>query len=228
MLIIFIGGFVQTSIGFGLAVVSAPALFQLSPDYIPGPICFASLTIGIFNTIKHRRNIAIGELKIAIVARVPGAILGGILLLYASVAHLSLWLGILVLLAVAISLLPFHLEPTPRRMAIAGALSGFMATSSGIGGPPMALLLQHQEASSLRANLAAFFLFSAIISIIVLICFGQFTLHQLLISLPLIPAILAGHYCALATMDYISKKWLRICALSLCLISGLMAIHQGL
>ena len=228
MLIIFIGAFVQSAIGFGLAVVAAPVLFQISPEYIPGPICVASFTIALLNALKHRQSIEIGGLKVAIIARIPGSILGGILLLFASTSHLSLWLGILVLVAVAISLLPFRIEPTPKRMAVAGALSGFMATSSGIGGPPMALLLQHQEANALRGNLAAFFLFSSVISVIVLICIGRFTLHHFLISLPLLPATWAGYLCASMTMKYISKKWLRLGALSLCLISGVIAIHQGL
>ena len=41
-------------------------------------------------------------------------------------------------------------EPTPTRMVVAGFFSGFFGTSSSIGGPPMALLLQHQEANQLR------------------------------------------------------------------------------
>jgi uncharacterized membrane protein YfcA len=228
MAIIFIGSFVQSAIGFGLAVVAAPVLFQVSPEYIPGPICVASFLIASLNAIKHRENIAIGGLKIAVIARIPGSILGGVLLLYVSTAHLSLWLGILVLTALAISLLPFRIEPTPKRMAIAGALSGFMATSSGIGGPPMALLLQHQEANALRGNLSAFFMFSSVISIVVLICVGHFTLHHLLISLPLLPATWAGYRCALFSMKYIPKEWIRIVALLLCLLSGVTAIYQSI
>jgi len=228
MVIIFIGAFVQTAIGFGLAVVAAPLLFIVYPDYVPGPIFISSLIISLLNALKFRENIEIGGLKIAVIARIPGSILGGILLLYASTAHLSLWLGVLVLLALAISLLPFRIEPTPTRMACAGALSGFMGTSSGIGGPPMALLLQHQEANTLRGNLSAFFLCSAIISIIVLIFIGHFTLHHLLISLPLLPATWAGYRFALFSMKYIAKEWIRYSALLLCFISGLSAIYQGL
>ncbi|WP_435237503.1 sulfite exporter TauE/SafE family protein [Psychromonas sp. PT13] len=228
MAIIFLGAFVQTTIGFGLAVIAAPLLFLINPNYVPGPIFIASLIISILNTLKYRENIEIGGLKIAVIARIPGSILGGILLLYASSTHLSLWLGLLVLLALAISLLPFRIEPTQNRMAFAGALSGFMGTSSGIGGPPMALLLQHQEANALRGNLSAFFLFSAIISIIVLICIGHFTLHHLFISIPLLPATWAGYRFALFSMQYISKEWIRYSALLLCFVSGMSAIYQGL
>ena len=228
MTVIFVGSFVQSSIGFGLAIVAAPILFQVSPEYVPGPISVAGLLLASLNALKHKENITIGGLKVAVIGRIPGSILGGMLLLYVSVNTLSLWLGVLVLIALAISLLPFRIEPTPIRMAIAGILSGFMGTSSGIGGPPMALLLQHQEANSLRGNLSAFFMCSSLISIAVLICVGYFTLHHLLISLPLLPAAWAGYRCALLCMKYISKEWIRIAALTLCLVSGISAIYQGI
>lgn len=228
MAIIFAGSFVQTSIGFGLAIVAAPILFQVSSDYIPGPITMAGFLLSSLNAFKHKDKIAIGNLKTAILGRIPGSILGGMLLLYVSVNTLSLWLGIFVLVALSISLLPFRIEPTPRRMAIAGLLSGFMGTSSGIGGPPMALLLQHQEANALRGNLSAFFMCSSIISIVVLIFIGHFTLHHLFISLPLLPATWAGYRCALFSMRYISTRWIRIAALILCLLSAITAIYHGI
>ncbi|MCC4819936.1 sulfite exporter TauE/SafE family protein, partial [Vibrio lentus] len=90
----------------------------------------------------------------------------GALLVMVSTSVLSLWLGLLVVFAVIVSLLPFRLEPTPIKMGIAGFFSGFFGTSSGIGGPPMALLLQHQDANQLRGNLSAFFVFSSIISLV--------------------------------------------------------------
>ena len=48
------------------------------------------------------------------------------------------------------------LRPTAPAMFSAGFLSGFMGTSSSIGGPPMALVLQHEENDFIRANMAAF------------------------------------------------------------------------
>ena len=111
--LIFLGSFVQTAIGFGLAIVAAPLLFQLSPDYVPAPICLVALFISILNALKHRANVSIGGLKMALIGRVPGSIAGGMLLLVVSTDVLSLWLGFLVLFAVMVSMLPFRIEPTP-------------------------------------------------------------------------------------------------------------------
>ncbi|WED23295.1 sulfite exporter TauE/SafE family protein [Vibrio sp. JC009] len=228
MAVIFAGSFVQSAIGFGLAIVAAPILFQISPEYVPAPICVVGFFVSVLNTLKYRQNISVGGLKAALIWRVPGSILGGGLISLVSASVLSLWLGILVLISLGISLLPFKLEPTPKRMAFAGLLSGFMGTSSGIGGPPMALLLQHQEANTLRANLSAFFLFSSVISIVVLVVMGHFTLHQLYISLPLLPSTWLGYKAARACVDKLSKEWIRRFALTLCLISGSSAIIDGL
>lgn len=225
--LIFLGSFVQTAIGFGLAIVAAPLLFQLSPDYVPAPICLVALFISILNALKHRANVSIGGLKMALIGRVPGSIAGGMLLLVVSTDVLSLWLGFLVLFAVMVSMLPFRIEPTPIRMGIAGFFSGFFGTSSSIGGPPMALLLQHQDANQLRGNLSAFFVFSSLISLIVQIPIGFFTLHHVFITIPLIPASWLGYKLAIMTTQSLPKEKIRTGALILCLVSGLTAIWQG-
>ncbi len=158
MTLIFVGSFVQSSIGFGLAIVTAPPiLFQISPDYVPAPITVVALFLSLINASHHRATISLDGLWMAFLGRVPGSIAGAFLLYWVDASQLSLWLGVLVILAVAVSLLPFRIQPNPKRMMVAGFFSGFFGTSSGIGGPPMALLLQHQEGNLIRANLSAFF-----------------------------------------------------------------------
>ncbi|ASG08795.1 MULTISPECIES: sulfite exporter TauE/SafE family protein [Vibrio] len=228
MFLIFLGSFVQTAIGFGLAIVAAPLLFLISADYVPAPICIVALFISILNALKHRSNIELGGLKMALIGRVPGSIAGGILLVLVSTDVLALWLGLLVLFAVAVSLLPYRIEPTPIKMGIAGFFSGFFGTSSAIGGPPMALILQHQEANQLRGNLSAFFVFSSIISLSIQIPAGFLTLHHLWITIPLIPSAWLGYKLAMMTTQSLPKDNIRFAALLLCTISGVTAVWHGL
>lgn len=228
MAIIFLGSFVQSAIGFGLAVVAAPLLFLVSPEYVPAPIVMVALFNSLFNAYKYRNNIALGGLKMAIYGRIPGSIMGGVLLLYVSSSALSLWLGVMVLLAVLVSFLPVRFEPTPNRMAIAGVFSGFMGTSSSIGGPPMALILQHQDAASLRGNLAAFFVFSSIISLVVQYFIGYLHWDLFIKTLPLLPMGWLGYVVAQIVVKHVSKEWIRISTLVICLVSALTAIIRGL
>ncbi|MCD9514988.1 sulfite exporter TauE/SafE family protein [Photobacterium carnosum] len=228
MIMIFLGSFVQTAIGFGLAIVSAPILIIIAPQYVPAPICLVALFISLLNSLKHRNSIELGGLKMAILGRIPGSIAGATLLVFVSTQSLSLWVGLLVLLAVFISIMPFRIEPTPKRMVIAGFFSGLFGTSSAIGGPPMAILLQHQEANQLRGNLSAFFVFSSIISLITLIPVGFLNIDKLWLTLPLLPAAWAGYWLALKTTQSLPKQTIRYGALTLCFICGFIAIYKSL
>lgn len=228
MLLVFIGAFVQSATGFGLAVVASPLLILLAPEYIPGPIIIVGLFLALINAFKYRSTISIGGLKHAIIGRIPGTVAGGALLYYIDIGQLSLLLGIIVLLAVLISLLPIKLHPTPKRLMFAGFLSGFFGTSSGIGGPPMALLLQHQQAQFIRANLAAFFVVSCVMSLLIQIPIGYMSLAHLYLSLPLLPASYLGYFVAMRFVDRLSQDLVRKASLVLCFAAGLGAVYSGL
>lgn len=223
-LIIFLGSFVQSSIGFGLAVIAAPLLFLIDPMYVPAPITIAALFISILNTRRFRKSLSLQGLKMAVIGRVPGSIAGGLLLVWVDAKALSLWLGISVLLGVAVSLLPYQINPTPSRLLGAGFLSGFMGTSSSIGGPPLALLLQHQEANFMRANLSAFFVVSCLMSLAIQVPVGYLNLQHWLLSLPLIPSAIAGYFLAGYWVNRINKVFIRWFSLLLCALAGTSAV----
>lgn len=228
MFLIFIGSFVQSAIGFGLAIVTAPLLFLISPDYVPAPIVMVGLFLSIINAYKHKANVSFRGLGYAFLGRIPGSVMGGVLLYYVDAKLLSLWIGVVVLLAVAISLLPLRIEPNNSRMTIAGFFSGLFGTSSGIGGPPMALLLQHQEANLIRANLSAFFVVSSVISLAVQVPAGHMSLNHLSLTLPLLPASVMGYLIAMKVVDKIDKSTIRKVSLVMCSVSGIAAIGLGM
>ena len=43
--VVMIGAFVQTAIGFGLAVIAAPILYFIHPYYVPAPITTCALVL---------------------------------------------------------------------------------------------------------------------------------------------------------------------------------------
>jgi uncharacterized membrane protein YfcA len=203
-------------------------LTYLSPEYIPGPILLVGLFLALINIRKYRTSISIGGLKYAIIGRILGTLAGAALLYYIDVAQLSLFLGVVVLMAVVVSLLPFKLHPTPNRLMFAGFLSGFFGTSSGIGGPPMALLLQHQQAHLIRANLAAFFVASCTMSLLIQIPIGYMSMAHVYLSLPLLPASYLGYRVAILFVDRLSQQMVRRMSLVLCSVAGVGAVYSGL
>ena len=191
--VIFVGSYVQSSIGFGLAIIAAPVLFFIDPVYVPAPITISAFTLSLANAAKHWHSISFEGLKFAIIGRIPGTIAGGLLLFWIGQEQLALWLGISVIVAVLLSFSNVVLKPTPSALLSAGFLSGFMGTSTSIGGPPMALLYQHEENDFIRANMAAFFCVSCLMSLIMLAIVGEFGMEHVLTSLPLMPATLLGY-----------------------------------
>jgi uncharacterized membrane protein YfcA len=223
-LIVMLGAFVQTAIGFGLAVVAAPILYFIDPYYVPAPITVCALVLSLCNVYSHRGHVSFKGLGNAVIGRIPGSILGAALLLWIDKDWLALWIGLSVLVAVAVSMSSLRWQPTPGRMMFAGFMSGFMGTSSSIGGPPMALLWQHQEVNLIRANLAAFFVVSCLMSLLVLAPIGQFGSRQIMLSLPLLPATLLGFVLAQRSMKRIPHRQLRSGSLLLCSIAGVAAV----
>ena len=223
-LVILVGSYVQSSIGFGLAIIAAPVLFFVDPLFVPAPITVSALTLSLANARRHRHAISFRGLQFALLGRIPGTIAGGLLLLWIDQRELALWLGLTVLAAVALSLRKIAIEPRPGAMFSAGFLSGFMGTSSSIGGPPMALVMQHQASDFIRANLAAFFVASCIMSLLMLSAVGRFGMPEIVRSLPLLPATLVGYWLAMRTLHLITPENLRRFSLLLCAVAGASAV----
>ncbi|MBJ53746.1 MAG: permease [Gammaproteobacteria bacterium] len=226
--LVFVGAYVQTAVGFGLAVIAAPVLFFVNPAYVPAPVTVCALVLSLINAWYFREGVSLSGLKAAVVGRVPGSLVGAGLLLWMDKNMLALWIGLSVLFAVAVSLSSLRWSPTNGRMVAAGFLSGFMGTSTSIGGPPMALLWQHQNVALIRANLAAFFVVSCLISLLVLAPVGHFGWSHIMLSLPLIPATIGGFWVARQTMGRLSPQVIRGGSLILCAISGLYAVISAL
>ena len=120
VLVIFVGSYVQSSIGFGLAIIAAPLLYFIDPLYVPAPITICALTLSVANAAMFSNSISFAGLKFAILGRIPGTVAGGLLLLWIDQRSLALWLGLSVIVAVGLSLSNIMLRPTAPAMFSAG------------------------------------------------------------------------------------------------------------
>lgn len=227
-LLVFLGSLVQSAIGFGLAVVSAPLLYLIEPRLIPGPMLFLGLVLSALNLWRNRAGLAVRQLGSAIVGRIPGTILALWLLTIMPPGKLSILLGGSVLLAVAASLTPVHLAPTPGRLLAAGFASGFMGTSSSIGGAPMALLYQNAAGPRIRANLSGYFTIGTSISLLGLVAIGRFGIGEFYTSLSLLPAGVAGFLAARFTLPWWDRGTIRPALLILCAVSAVGVFSDGI
>ena len=221
---VFLGGFVQASLGFGLAIVVSPLLYMLAPDLVPAAVLVNAVLLSLANLLRFRTGFEFRSIALALLARIPGSIIGAWMLLVLTQRFLEVFIGVTVLFAVAVSLLNVRISINRTSLVIAGLLSGVFGTSAGIGGPPIALLFQHQQANAMRANLSVYFVFSCFISLSVLLCSGAAQASALWEGLSLSPALLLGFGLAGWTNHYLKAHWIRRCVLILCCAASVTLI----
>jgi len=186
------GTLVGGTVGFGTNLVAAPILALINPELVPVPIILAS---GVFNLLVARRDRGIHpwhEIRWPLVGLVPASIVGAATVAVIDQRELSIMFAVLVLLAVALSVSGLHPPPSRHALAVAGMCSGFMGTTAGIGGPPIALMFQHHHGQQIRASLSRFFGISSVVAIIPLAAFGQVHIADLARAAVLIPGGLFG------------------------------------
>jgi len=215
------GSMVQGSLGFGLAVVASPLFMLIDPRLVPVTLLVNALAISIVNAWNLRREIILKELLAAFIGRVPGTILAAYLLSRVSSQTLGMLVGCSVLIAVFINSSRLEIRVNRLTSLIAGFFSGLMGTSSGIGGPPMAILYQKEEPRKARANLAFYFVISCIFSLAAIHQAKGLDSDILLVSLSMIPAALVGTWLARYPLRFMTVKTFRFGIMVLCSVAAL-------
>lgn len=76
---------------------------------------------------------------------------------------------------------------------MAGGVSGVTGTAAAIGGPFMAMVLQHEAPTRLRSTLAVFFTAGSILGLAALAVGGELTWDQVRVGLLWSPFVVAGY-----------------------------------
>lgn len=227
VLIVALGTAVQAAIGFGLAMIAAPLLLLIDPALVPGPVIFTALVLSLWVAWLDRGAIDLRHFKAALAGRLVGTPPAALLLGSVSAASFDLLFGSLVLLAVALSIWRWKIQPAPASVFLATAASGFMGTISAIGGPPIVLVYQNASGPHLRANLAVLFVTGTIVSLLSLALVGRFGTRELLLGLFLLlgvgPGILAGKPLKRHLDRGAARPWL----LGLCALSALAVLLRA-
>lgn len=221
------GCLIQTALGFGMAVLAAPIIVVLRPQWVPVVLTVTALVLSLMNVWHLRRDIQIRAMLAPIITRIPGTLIGTWILLQLPVQALQLLVAAAVLLAVMVSAFGRAFEATPTRLGLAGFVSGIMGTTTSIGGPPMALVMQHGQARTTRANLALYFAYSCVLSLLSYQFSGLLTATLWLESLSFIPAALVGFALGRLGQNWVDDRF-RPLLLILCSISAGLAVTGAL
>jgi hypothetical protein len=134
----------------------------------------------------------------------------------------------MVLAGVALSASGVHIARTRLNVVVAGTLSGIAGTISSIGGPPMALVYQHERGPSVRGTMSAIFVVGTWISIAGLWWAGRFGNVELLLGLVLMPAILAGFAVSRYTAAWLDRRRTRPAILAVSAVSALVILVRAI
>ncbi len=191
-LVLMTGACLQGVIGYGLTLFSAPVLFLINPVYVPTALLIDALFLNVIILLRERAACQWHLVRWAALGNLLGAALAGIVIAQISAAQFQLAFGILILLAVAISVFGYQLPLNAAAGTAAGFASGFMGTCTSVGGPPMGLLYQSLPPAQIRGNLAAVFLIAGIASLLALFFAQRLTMRDMQLALFCLPGMLLG------------------------------------
>ncbi len=203
------GAVIQGSIGFGLGLLAVPLLLLIDARLVPAPLLLASGVLTILLTHRERHDVIRSDLGWSLGGRLLGTLPALAVLTLVPADRLGIAFGALVLLGVTLSIGGWQLPPAPRVLVGAGALSGFMATIAAIGGPPMALVYQHESGPRIRGTLSAYFVVGVAISLTGLAAIGRFGWTEVVLAGLLLPGILAGFLVSRHTARQLDRGYMR-------------------
>jgi uncharacterized membrane protein YfcA len=222
------GSVLQGSVGFGLGLIGVPLLVLIDPVFVPGPLLLGAFLLNLLVSYREQTAIDFTGVKWAIPGRVLGAILGAMMLSFFPKEHLSILFGTMVLLAVGITVAGLKLSPTRPNVLVAGTFSGFMGTTSAIGGAPMALVYQRQQGARIRGTLSVIFAAGTVISMVSLVVIGRFGLREVQAALVLFPGIIIGFFLSRPTARMLDRGFIRMAVLVTASLSGLFVVLRNL
>jgi uncharacterized protein len=226
--VVTIGSTLQGSIGFGLAVVSAPVLLLLDPVFVPGPLLLAAMLLVVLIAHRDRAETVFRDVPLGILGRVLGMIPAAYALAVLPATAYDLLFAGTVMLAVVLSLFGWHIPPTPFNVVTAATLSGFTATVSSLGGAPMALVYQAESGPRIRGTLSTIFVAGTIISIAGVWWAGRFGVVEALVGLALMPGVVVGFWLSRYTSRRIDASHMRPAILVASALSAVAILVRAL
>jgi uncharacterized protein len=227
-LVALAGGAVQGSIGFGQNLVLVPVVALVVPEAVPGALVALGIPLTVIMAVREWHGVDWPGLGWIVLGRVPGTVVGVLIVALVSGDLLSTLAGSAVLAGVLLSVLAWRVRVNRETATSAGAAAGVLGTTAAIDGPPLALLYQRHPGHTIRATLACAFLIGAVMSFVALVSAGQVHGWQLLLALALAPALLIGLALSTFVTRLVGERSLRPAVLTVVAIAGAAAVARGL
>jgi uncharacterized membrane protein YfcA len=218
------GGLLQGSTGVGFALVVSPVLALFEPSLLPGCVLILMLPLNAYVAWRERRAIDRTGATWITAGRCAGGVGGLVVLAVLPNNALRIFVGVATILTAVGSMLSGTFTLRPSVFVGAGVITGITETATGIGGPPMALVYQHQPGPVLRATLAVCFLIGELVSLALLALTGRLHQGQWDAALWLLPALGAGALLSRWLHGRVDGKPMRLAMLGFAIVSGMICL----
>jgi uncharacterized membrane protein YfcA len=189
---VLLGSVVQSAVGLGVGLVAAPVTALLEPALMPGALLMVAVLMPCLTLVFDHHDIDWGGLLWSLPARVPGTLVGVWVVTTLTARELGIAIGVVVLVAVAVTWRAITVPINRGTLSAAGFTSGITGTATSIGGPPIAIVYQHRPAREIRTTMAVYFLVGATLSLVALLVSGDLDSEQAVAAAELLPFLAMG------------------------------------
>ncbi|MGC9377973.1 sulfite exporter TauE/SafE family protein [Streptomyces sp. MH13] len=219
-----VGALLQVSVGFGLGMLAAPVFSLVDPALAPTVVLLLASGVTATVLVRERGRADLRGCGWALVGRLPGVLMGALLVVALPARYLALLVAAVILAGVAVNAAGFVPRQRRSSVVLAGMASGLMGTATSIGGPPMALVWQRLSGPELRATMSAFFLAGSLMSLAALTATGTVGPHALRGTALLIPAAVAGVLAARPLTRRLNVRRTRAAATALAVAGAVVLV----
>lgn len=226
--VVLIAAFVQGATGFGFALLAAPVIGIVRPALLPGFLLIEMIPLNGYVMWRERGDIDRLGITWVSAGRILGTFGGLGVLLLVTEHQLQLLIGVSTVLAVVATLLAPSFDPKRVAFVVAGLITGVTETSTGIGGPPLALVFQHRPAPTLRSSVAACFFIGEVTSLAILALTAKIGSDQIRFAVLLLPMVIIGALLSHLVHRRLAGPLMRYTVLGFALLSGFIVTVQAL
>jgi uncharacterized membrane protein YfcA len=162
----------------------------------------------------------------SLVGQAVGTVIGATALRLASGHNINRVFGVLLLVAVLLSIFGKPVAMSARNLMLAAGASGLMGTMIGVHGPAMSLVFQSADPKTARAMLGAFFTVAYLGAVVALAAVGLFGKAAIVRSVILLPGVAAGLALAPLTRRLVDRRRLRTAILVVAAASGVLLVAR--
>ena len=217
---------IQMSIGIGLSLCMMPLLALVSPSLVPGPAALAAFAVMIAMVLGKTRLVVPSDIGWGSGGLLVGTAIGVAALFQIDPASLPRVFGVLILVAVALSLSGLRLSARPRDIAGASVLSGIMGGMSGIHGPLIGLVYARESPARVRATLGLYWMVAYALLIVMHVGSGRLAAVDLARALVLLPGIGIGVLLAPQVAARVDGRRMRIGLYVIAVVSALALLAR--